>query len=148
MRAQRDARCFTDSLKTSEESCLVLDGLKHNSTLTSLDLSCEIGMQGRLMLLRSGLFGGGWGERGQLCCRGLLVTLACAIGCELGDEGGRRLQSVLELNTTLTEMNRDHLSISSDLKQQCSRLFERNKEVRCHAARQWYSCFVNRLAVS
>jgi hypothetical protein len=42
---------------------------------------------------------------GQLCCRGLFVTLACAIAHKLGDEWGHRLQSVLELNTTLTEMD-------------------------------------------
>ena len=40
-----------------------------------------------------------------MCCRPLLVTLACATGCKLGDEGARRAKHVLERNTTLTGLN-------------------------------------------
>ena len=41
----------------------------------------------------------------RLCCGGLLVTLVCATGCELGNEGCLKVKSVLERNTTLTELD-------------------------------------------
>jgi len=47
--------------------------------------------------------GGGGGLR--FCCRGLLVTLVCATGCELDDEGCLKVKSVLERNTTLTDLD-------------------------------------------
>ena len=40
-----------------------------------------------------------------MCCRPLLVTLARATDCKLGDEGARRAKHVLERNTTLTELD-------------------------------------------
>ena len=40
-----------------------------------------------------------------MCCRPLLVTLACATGCKLGDEGARKAKHVLERNTTLTQLD-------------------------------------------
>jgi len=47
--------------------------------------------------------GGGGGLR--FCCRGLLVTLACATGGGLDDEGCLKVKSVLERNTTLTDLD-------------------------------------------
>ncbi len=84
-----NARGFAGCVATSADFCLVLDGLERNSTLTRLNLQR----------------GGG---RLRLCCRGLLVTLACAIGymgCYLGNEGCLKVKSVLERNTTLTDLD-------------------------------------------
>jgi len=47
--------------------------------------------------------GGGGGLR--LCCRGLLVTLACAIDLNLDKGGGRKVQNFLQRNTTLTDLD-------------------------------------------
>jgi hypothetical protein len=91
------ARLIYACLRTSAECCLVLDGLSQNSSVKKFSMSSEIGILCCCgACVRGGL---------HLCCRPLLVTLACATGCELGDEGARRAQHVLERNTTLTELD-------------------------------------------
>jgi hypothetical protein len=100
--ATRNARDFADCFETSAEgSCLVLDALERNSSLTKLDLQGEIGTQATFVQLRGGYRAcesGGGAE-----ANALLVTPACA-GNKLGAEGGRRAKSLLERNTTLTSL--------------------------------------------
>ncbi len=89
-------------METPAECCLVLDALLHNSSVKNFSMSSEI-MSNEIGIycccgacVRGGL---------HLWCRPLLVTLACADGCKLGDEGARRAKHVLERNTTLTELS-------------------------------------------
>jgi hypothetical protein len=51
--ATRNAPDFADCFKTSE-TCLLLDGLEHNSSLTKLTLQGEMGMQANAVQLRGG----------------------------------------------------------------------------------------------
>jgi hypothetical protein len=48
-----NARDFADSLKKPEETCAVLDALEHNSSLTSLNLQGETGMQANVCSCRA-----------------------------------------------------------------------------------------------
>ena len=83
-------------METPAECCLVLDALLHNSSVKNFAMSSEIGIYCCCgACVRGGL---------HLCCRPLLVTLACATGGKLGDEGARRAKHVLERNTTLTAL--------------------------------------------
>jgi hypothetical protein len=101
--ATRNARDFADCFETSaEEALLVLDALECNSSLTTLRLHGEMGVQATFVQLRGGYRAcesGGGAE-----AKSSLVTPACT-GNKLGAEGSRRAKSLLERNTTLTSLS-------------------------------------------